>query len=210
MCPAKRFAKAASWLHTLLRPPPFEEGMIPSEYIILINLPDFNYSTSPRVEFDASPWGGGAVLYVEDKCSEYFYLGWEVEDAVALDTVIGESSGQTAWELLTVLIALIVWGRRFRAQGLSLLGDNLAALHAALHLCGRKALAKINREISWRRCRLGWRYAAGHLPAELNLVADSLSRFYAPADNRMKFLNDQLKSGRLVSAPRPVDIWTIT
>ena len=89
-----------------------------------------------------------------------------------------------------------------------LLGDNLGALEAALNLRGRGALSKIAREISWRRARDGWRFAAGHLPSERNLVADALSRLTAPAAEA-KRLPEAVKGARRRVLPEIASLWTI-
>ena len=70
-------------------------------------------------------------------------------------------------------------GDRFRGQGLAVLGDSTAALQVAISLKSAKSLNTISREIAWRRVRHAWHYAVGHLPAELNVAADALSRVFA-------------------------------
>ena len=60
-----------------------------------------------------------------------------------------------------------------------MLGDSTAALQVAISLKSAKSLNTISREIAWRRVRHAWHYAVGHLPAELNVAADALSRVFA-------------------------------
>ena len=76
------------------------------------------------------------------------------------------------------------WAARFAYSGVSLVGDNVAALELALSMRGRRALNRISREIAWRRARAGWRYRVAHWPTELNKSADALSRLCAPAGER--------------------------
>ena len=84
----------------------------------------------------------------------------------------------------------------------------MASLEAALHMKGRNALSKIGRELSWRRARDGWRYVVGHLPAERNLLADSLSRLTAPSADA-KPLPDELGSASRVEPPMIDTLWTL-
>ena len=87
-----------------------------------------------------------------------------------------------------------------------MLGDNLAALGGALSFKGANELNRITREMAWRKVRGGWHYACGHLPAEHNEVADSLSRLAAPPGNRKDF-----PAALAASAPRdfldPESLW---
>ena len=135
-------------------------------------------------------------------------MTWPAADAAELQTEIGAASGQTSWELLAILISLSIWGTRHRGQVLAILGDNLAALEAALHLKGRNALSKIGRELAWRRARAGWRYAVGHLPAERNVIADALSRLAAPKD-AAKPMPIELGTASRVEPPDNTSLWVL-
>ena len=118
---------------------------------------------------------------------EYVFGKWEDLDANFLATPIGSPSGQTTWEYLTLFLVLVTYGYEHRALGLAILGDNLSSLNLSISLKGSAALGRISRELAWRRVRGGWRYACGHLPAELNDIAESLSRRHAPGDRRREF-----------------------
>jgi len=163
--------------------------------------------SSARVEVDASPWGGGAALYLKGRPAEYFDIRWDESTARRLRAPIGEPCGQTSWELLAILLALCKWGTRFAQQGVIILGDNIASLEAALSLKGRSALAMIGRELAWRRARFAWRYHVGHLPTEANTVADALSRLHAPAGAESKALPACLSAAARVEAPDVESLW---
>ena len=62
--PVVRFHLAARWLHRLLNPPPREEPWLPLEQVISEHLSTITLDSAARVEVDASPWGGGGVLYL--------------------------------------------------------------------------------------------------------------------------------------------------
>ena len=161
-----------------------------------------------QIEVDASPWGGGAVLRRSGLPVEFWAVTWTVADAQALQTQLGQASGQTSWELLAILVALCVWGRQHRVQGIAILGDNVASLEAALHLKGKNALSRISREIAWRRCREGWRYVVGHLPSERNVVADALSRLAAPRE-AAKQIPPELGQAKRAHPPKISDLWVV-
>jgi len=87
---------------------------------------------------------------------------------------------------MTLYLVLLIWGTSFAKEGLSIAGDNTAALANAVSLKGRGGLNRISLEISWRKVRQGWRYQVAHLPAEGNTTADALSRTSAPSGSERK------------------------
>ena len=206
--PTLRFATAIRWIQVLLNPPTSAVPWLPLEHVVTDRLAEITLHTGCRVEVDASPWGGGGVLYHRGAPAEYWHLQWQPEDAIALSTTIGKPAGQTSWELLAILVSLILWGQSHRCTGIALLGDNLASLEAALHLRGKGPLAKLGRELSWRRTRAGWRYAVGHLPTEKNLVADALSRLHAPG-GEAKAWPEVLSRATPRVPPTIRDIWAL-
>ncbi len=55
----------------------------------------------------------------------------------------------------------------------------MAALSDAISLRGKGAVPGMNviaRELAWRKAACGWQYRVAHLPKELNVLADALSR----------------------------------
>ena len=178
--PASRFAPAARWLLALIRPRPGLEEEFPLEHFVLHAAPRMALTTAAVVYFDASLWGGGAVLYRDRVAQEWLEVHWEDVDLSPLGLVVGRPSDQTAFEYLTLFLALSSWASSARSHGLAVLGDNVAALQCAISLKGRGPLNTLSREISWRRLRHSWWYAVGHARAEDNDVADALSRTAAP------------------------------
>ena len=157
---------------------------------------------------DASPWGGGGALYVNDLPVEYWTTAWSADLAAELQVEIGQPSGQTTWEMMAIFYCLLLWGRSHRGHGLVLLGDNLAALESALNLRGKGALAKIGREVAWRRARDGWRYVAVHLPTKRNRVADALSRLAAPGREKKEWPTE-LAYANQRALPEHASLWTL-
>eukprot|EP00972_Heterocapsa_arctica_P108670 16001648-Heterocapsa_arctica.AAC.2 len=55
----------------------------------------------------------------------------------------------------------------------------MAALSDAIAFRGKGTVPGMNviaRELAWRKAAFGWQYAVAHLPKELNVLADALSR----------------------------------
>ena len=82
---------------------------------------------------------------------------------------------------MALLISLREWAKDFQQHQLAVVGDNTGALTNALALKGKGVLAAVAREIAWRKERFNWSFAVGHIPSELNVVADALSRQFEPS-----------------------------
>ena len=106
-------------------------------------------------------------------------------------------------------LVLLVWAERFRDKGFEILGDSTAALSNSLSFKGRGGMARISKEIAWRKVRFAWRFAVGHLPCEANTVADALSRTSAPPGSEHKLFPELLRECRRREAPSR-DRWWIS
>ena len=113
---------------------------------------------------------------------------------------------QSYWEFATVALALLTWAGRHRAHALAVLSDNTSALQDALHLKGNKQMLPIARELAWRRARFGWRYEVGHLPSEHNVLADALSRLFAPDASTIP---SELRAAREIAPAQLKDLWRL-
>ena len=157
------------------------------------------------VQFDASPWGGGAVLKFNGQATEFFAAKWDQKDFKNMDVTTGESRSQTFFEFLTLFLSLLLWANRSGERALAVVGDNTAALSNALSLKGRGPLLAVSRELAWQRARKGWVFEVGHIPAEQNEVADALSRLCAvPAKI---FPANALEGAQEVKAPKVDSLW---
>jgi len=204
--PCARFAAAATWLRILLKPPPSSPAFLPLEQVVTTSSAKTD-SQNFSVECDASPWGGGAILFQRGVAKEWFATTWSQECAEYLSAPLGLPEGQTTWEYLIVYLVLLSWGSRCRATGLAIAGDNLSSLAGSLNLKGKGGLHKITREISWRKTRYAWKFSAGHLPTELNTAADALSRLAAPSGADQKQIPEQLLSVRRGTVPEEKSWW---
>ena len=91
----RRFRSAALWLEALLQDVPFR-----LQHTIYAIPPKVALSRM-RVEFDASPWGGGALLFVDGEISEYSILTWSQADCAHDGVRIGVANDQSYWEFAT-------------------------------------------------------------------------------------------------------------
>ena len=141
----RRFCYSASWIAALLA----EDGSCPLELERLVSprAPKAASSSSWRVEFDASVYGGGAVLRNDEGLVvEYFSVLWTSWDAPHLGVVPGDCRHQTFFEFLTLLLALLVWGDWFVDESLAILGDNVGPLASALSRFSPSSLSRTGLE----------------------------------------------------------------
>jgi hypothetical protein len=157
------------------------------------------------IQFDASTTGAGAILRAGHAVTKFFYLEWNNDLARRWGVVTHDSKHQTFWEFLTLLLTLLKWGSQFGQQSVAILGDNTGSLTAALSLKAKGSMAAVAREIAWRRERSRWHFEVGHVPSELNTVADALSRQFEakPAPWPTAALRGALQ----VEQPDCTDLW---
>ena len=202
--PTRRFCYSAAWLLALLA----EDGSCPLvlERLVTPWAPRPARTSGDRIEFDASVYGGGALLRDGSGCIvEYFSILWTEWDAPHLGVAPGDPKHQTFFEFLTLLLALMVWGNSFVETSVAVLGDNVGSLSAALSLKGRGNLLAVARELSWRRARHRWSFEVAHLPSEHNVVADSLSRVADPKG--VPWPSVALGGALAVRCPKVAEIW---
>merc|ERR1712051_375476 len=75
----RRFAPGARWLRAMVKGGR-DARLVPLQRLVFAVEPRADVHVR-RVQFDASPWGGGAILYVLDTPTEYFSTVWTPADA---------------------------------------------------------------------------------------------------------------------------------
>ena len=202
--PCRRFCFAASWIRALLREDP--ECPLPLERLVSPAPPPSASRSGWWIEFDASPFGGGAVLKNADgMIEEFFATVWCDDDAACLQVWPNDPAFQTFWEFATLLLCLLQWGAHFVDESVTIFGDNTAALSGALSLKGKGPLLAVAREIAWRQARRKWKFETAHLPSEHNQVADALSRTADPKGKAWPSL--ALAGARAVTPMKLRDLW---
>ena len=201
----RRFCYAAAWVKALIS----EDGEAPLalERVVSPLPPSASPCSGWSIEFDASIYGGGAVLRAPDSVvREYFTVIWLGDEAPHLHIVPKDCKHQTFWEFAVLLLCLLTWGTKFADFSVALLGDNTGSLQNALALRGRGPLLALARELSWRQAKYGWQFTVAHLPSEENTVADSLSRI-ADTENFYGWPSKALAAATCVSPPKLRDVW---
>ena len=102
--------------------------------------------SSFRIQFDGSPWGGGALLLQGSQPIEYSSVAWDEGILRRFGATLGDSRWQSVWEFVTLLLSLLLWGHLSAESLLCILGDNIAALQFALTLKGRGHMLTISRD----------------------------------------------------------------
>ena len=202
--PVRRFSAAAQWLSTLL-----EEALNEVDFgaeALRRTMSDYDRGEDwlnaplPTITFDASPWGGGGILWRNGVAVEYTYFGWSELSLDIIKAAHGDYRGQTAFEFLTLFVVAATFSDVLSSTGALIRGDNLGSLNVANGLRSTTpAMNAIAREIAWRRIIYKWRYKISHLPAEWNDEADALSRL--EAEPRRAFPKSALSGASFVQAP---------
>ena len=174
----RRFRTAAYWLHALLRGE--DSTIVPLETDVFASPSPPPSQHRLAIEFDASPWGGGAVLWREGSPVEWWSVRWDPDMVRPISSRIttGDEAWQSFWELLALALAVDAWAIPFTP--LAIIGDNTGALEIAINGGGKTPpMLALSREIAWRRARRNLLLGGGHLPTEANTLADALSRLCA-------------------------------
>ena len=134
-----------------------------------------------HVVVDASPWGGGAILYVENRPVETLALQWTADDEARTGARIGDPGSQALWECYMMLRALWCW-LKVESQGfVRIVGDAQGVLAALLKRSAKSPLLNlVVREVTLLLARNFRSLETIHVWSEHNEWADALSRIKDP------------------------------
>ena len=96
---------------------------------------------------------------------------------------MGSCTGQQLWECLAILVAIDIWANEWSQSRvvLKVRGDNVGALMLLIKMRpSNPKQAIIARELALRLVELSFPPDAVHTPGIAHVVADELSRIYAP------------------------------
>ena len=203
----RRFTLAARWIKQLIQPG--AEVLFPLRSYVPARPDPVPTTAGTTIQFDASPWGGGAVLRKNMVIVEYWSCVWDAKSVAHLGVAIGKAKFQTFWEYLTALLALLTWGGYAATEHILLVGDNTASLQDALDFKGKGCLLAVARELALNTAQNFWRFSVGHLAAEYNGVPDALSRLEAPLQAKKKFPTLELANAVKRTAPAWGDVWSM-
>ena len=132
-CPAKRFAPATRWLRRLLIEA-LEKPPASGDWLLRRRLEDsLPLQSRFTISCDASPWGGGGVLWHDATPLEYCHFQWSDNSLSILKAVRGSPDYQTTFEFFTVFHCLWAFERILVSSGVFVGGDNLASLNTAVN-----------------------------------------------------------------------------
>ena len=128
------------------------------------------------------------------------------------DMPIGSADGQQLWECLAILVAIDIWSKLWNQQRiiLKVRSDNVGALTLLLKMRPANAtIAKVARELALRLADLSFPPDAMHTPGVAHVLADRLSRVFAPGGTGTvtKDLHPALASAQLTDVPVRVPAW---
>ena len=92
---------------------------------------------------------------------------------------VGEPASQTFFEILALVLAVERWCPA-GAPPTVIWGDNTAALQEAVDMKGKGPQETLAQALAVLRGARSLALSVGHLPSESNVLADSLSRLFAP------------------------------
>ena len=175
----KQFEASRAWITAFLTR---QKGSITRIYTLNSFL---GIGTSVRMRLDASPWGVGGVLLVEETATAWFAAPFDEHDIKILGIIVGDCASQQVAECLAQLVALRAWAPHWKKDGivLALSSDNMTSLHVADSFkASSTAVNLLAREIALEIGDSKHRPAIrDHLPGVANKVADVLSRKFCPA-----------------------------
>ena len=142
--------------------------------------------TGPVVEIgtDASPWGMGGWLSINGCITKFFACKLSDDDSrIFKEDLNGSCTGQQLWECLAILVAIDIWACEWSQSRvvLEVRGDNVGALMLLIKMRpSNPKQAIIARELALRLVELSFPPDAVHTPGIAHVIADELSRVYAP------------------------------
>ena len=132
---------------------------------------------------DASPYGFGGVLIVNNIVLAYFADIISNHDVRIMKHQPGTAEGQQTWEALCLLIALRAWRMHWmiRRSLLCIKSDNKAALTLVTKLKAKGTRSIIAKELGLLYAESSYEpRLADHIPGVFNGLADCLSRLTSP------------------------------
>eukprot|EP00435_Cladocopium_sp_Y103_P040399 s39_g11.t1 len=183
----KRIAHSLNWIKALLQN---EHGDLERRFDVDIKDDGWEIIT------DACPWGMGGVLYHNKAPKRWYSSPLPPEVLEKFGATAGDPGFNTAWEALALLVALRLWLTRCpRTLAVRVKSDNVGALRMLLKLTSQSgSMAVIAREIALDIAAKNYQLnELHHVPGVTNVVADALSRLWAPHPEPFPFLGEAVR-----------------
>jgi hypothetical protein len=143
---------------------------------------------SITMEVDASPWGGGAVLWLGPpegrhtrRPQEYMAIVWDKGDEMLLQAVIGMPHGQARWEAYMFTLAMRQWCHSDLVGRIVMVGDAEGVISSLCRFSSKDSIINdMAKEIGLMLAPWGYALEGVHIWSENNTWADALSRQIVP------------------------------
>ena len=197
MVACKRFWGGAQWMLRILS---YRDRRAPVPHSQDIFAPSAFDDALPtlRIEVDASPWGGGGVLFEDGLPTRCFSVEWLPDDFTGTSVQVGQPASQTFFEVLALVLATELWC--VLPEPCVIYGDNVAALQAAVALKGKGDQLRLIQALAVIRSARTLSLSVAHPPSESNDAADCLSHQFGPAEDCKPWPFEQ-DSGILIDTP---------
>ena len=172
----------------------------------------FGRRIAMTITCDASIWGYGGWIAVDDVPLAYFSDDIQSSDEVMLGHKTGDTTGQQGFEAMALLIAMRLWGHLWRSKRICLRirSDNIGALTVFSACKGAPgAMNAVAREYSLDAAEGSYEpVVVAHLPGVTNGISDALSRRNDPRYRDNCSPPALLKHAERVFPPaRPLSWW---
>ena len=170
----KRIAPSLHWIRALLQN---EHGPLERKFPAKLADEDWEVIT------DACPWGIGGVLYKGGVPMRWFASELPKPLLKKFGATKGDPAFNTLWESLALLVGLRLWLTRCpKHLVIRVKSDNVGALRMLLNLASKKEqMAIVAREVALDIAAGNYRLnELVHVSGITNVVADALSRLWAP------------------------------
>ena len=120
---------------------------------------------------------------IDGVIKHYFACPITDEDVSIYDMPRGTADGQQLWECLAILVAVDIWSSLWLQNRiiLKVKADNVGALTLLIKMRpGSSRIAIVARELALRLVELSFPPDVLHTPGVAHVIADRLSRVYAP------------------------------
>ena len=172
--------------HALLWIVAFAAGK-PGALRTVFNVLEHRAPSCISMEFDASPWGFGGVLFWQGWPWEFFSSPISEEDIARFGIKISDPASQALLENIAILIGVRHWLPKWKDLRLTvrIRSDSQAALGAwAKERSSNQKVNVVVREMALDLAEGRYKIdVMQHLPGRLNDLADTLSRMFQPAVN---------------------------
>ena len=138
----------------------------------------------PTMAADASPWGGGALLWLSwpayarnEEPSHYLMVEWDASHEKLISGKIGTPDHQASWEALMYVLALRTWVSMHTKGQVTIIGDASGVIFDLVAMRAKSVVVNnLLKEAAMHLAPLGLDLFGVHIWSERNTAADELSR----------------------------------